>query len=113
MKKNIILGFGSVLLAATSICSCTPKSSKGVTASNTNLEIKVYQDYISNYNAQSLEEGKTLMENNCGKCHKLKPLANYNIAKWDKVLDRMIPKAKLSSEDGNKVRAYIYSQTIN
>ncbi len=101
----------TILLVALSTLaiSCTPKAAKTSTSGDANA---AYETFVNKYNAQALAEGKSLMESNCNKCHKLKPADKHAVAKWDRILDRMIPKAKLNTEDGNKVRAYIYSVAL-
>jgi mono/diheme cytochrome c family protein len=88
--------------------SCTPKASKTITTKNT-----AYAKFVSKYNEQALAEGRVLMEAKCGKCHKLKDTQKYNVEKWDNILNNMIPKTKVSEEEGNKIRAYIYSVAPN
>lgn len=108
MKKT--LSITAIFLGSIILYSCTPKAAKTVTPSDSN---EAYRAFVNNYNEQSLASGKTLYLNNCAKCHKLKDEQNYTIDKWDKILDRMIPKAKLSEEDGKLVRAYVYSLKLN
>lgn len=101
------------LVAFTSLMySCTPKAAKSVSSTSTN-STAAYTSFVSNYNAQALENGKTLYQDNCGKCHKFKDETKFSIEKWDKILDRMIPKAKLSADDGKLVRAYVYNLKLN
>lgn len=108
MKKLLI--FAGIAISTTILYSCTPKAAKPVAETTTDAS---YAAYVSNYNAQALESGKTLYQDNCGKCHKHKDVTKFTIEKWDKILDRMIPKAKLNADDGKKVRAYVYSLKLN
>ncbi len=87
------------MLALMAFAYCTPKaatSSDDAVANN-------------NYTEAQLEEGHMLWQNNCGKCHKLYPPENYDWERWKKILDNMIPKAKLTKDQGELVSAYIYN----
>ena len=105
MKKYIaFLGILSITVAA---ISCTPKASKPLTQEEDTH--KAYKDFVKSFNEDAIANGKNIHDSSCGKCHKLKDIANFSIEKWDTILDRMIPKAKLSADDGQLVRAYVYS----
>ncbi|MEO9257109.1 MAG: hypothetical protein ABI207_01935 [Crocinitomicaceae bacterium] len=55
----------------------------------------------------SLAEGKTLMENNCAKCHHLMKPKSQTEEQWNHIVPIMAKKAKLNSEDEAKVLQYI------
>lgn len=55
----------------------------------------------------SLSEGKTLMENNCAKCHHLVKPKSRTEEEWNHIVPIMAKKAKLSSEEETKVLQYI------
>jgi hypothetical protein len=57
----------------------------------------------------TIQEGKSIMEAKCIKCHAFKPVENYTLEKWNRTLPRMTKKAKLGLEDQNKMMAYIRS----
>ena len=101
MKKLLVifsLSLGSVLMA-----QCTPKAAKAVaeTPSATPGEASV------TYSADQLNAGKMIFTGNCAKCHGIKEPETRTAAQWDKILNRMIPKAKLNEADGKLVRAYV------
>ncbi len=103
MKKASII-FGIALLAMVQ-SNCTPKAAK--VATTTTETIETPEEITAKFNAEQLENGKIIWQSNCNKCHKLYEPNSRNKEKWDRVLRRMIPKAKLSPEDGALVRAYI------
>jgi cytochrome c1 len=51
--------------------------------------------------------GKDLMDKNCIRCHKMKPVENYSLAKWDVILPKMARKAKITEEEQKKIRTFI------
>lgn len=87
--------------------NCTPKASKAIAE----LPVESKDQILAQYNADQLEQGKTIFTGNCAKCHKLKDPESRSPEQWNKVLKRMIPKAKLSDEDGKLVRAYLIAHS--
>lgn len=63
------------------------------------------------FSAEELGQGGALFTNNCDKCHKLFEPESRDAEKWNEVLKRMIPKAKLNYEEGKLVRAYIIAHS--
>ncbi len=57
-----------------------------------------------------LMEGKTLYENNCGKCHGLYDTKAFSAEKWKPIVEDMRKKAKLSEADGLKIFNYVAMQ---
>jgi cytochrome c2 len=54
-----------------------------------------------------LQQGHDIFQNHCGKCHKLpKPAAHTN-PEWTKILGKMAPKAKLTTEQSDMVYKYL------
>lgn len=93
MKKLLVL---SSLAALTVLgYSCSPKASK-TTATSANKAVS----------AEILAQGKEISETKCGKCHRLHETSEYNADQWTKILDRMIPKARLAEDQGNVLRQY-------
>lgn len=102
MKKiSIII---SIITVAILQSNCTPKATKA-TANTEKTETA--KEIVENFSEEQLTNGKIIWQSNCNKCHKLYEPKSRNTDKWDRVLRRMIPKAKLSPEDGALVRAYI------
>lgn len=51
--------------------------------------------------------GKSVYVSKCGKCHQLKDPGRGNMNQWDKWLNKMAPKAKLTDEQKTQIRDYI------
>jgi cytochrome c5 len=101
MQKAITILFSCA--AGLYLASCAPKASKAIAE----LPVESKEQILAQYNAEQLESGKVLFTNNCDKCHKLKMPETRTPEQWNKVLKRMIPRAKLSDNDGKLVRAYL------
>lgn len=65
----------------------------------------------ANFTSDQLAEGKNLFETSCTKCHKLFEPESRDAAKWNNVLDRMLPKTDLSVENGQLVQAYLLANS--
>lgn len=87
--------------------NCSPKASKAISE----LPVENKEQIVAKYSPQQLETGKTIFAGNCAKCHKLKEPESRTPEQWNKVLKRMIPKAKLSDDDGKLVRAYLIAHS--
>ena len=51
--------------------------------------------------------GKTVFTNRCGKCHGLPEPNQFTSKRWDGILSYMIPRARLTDEQGIHVSAYL------
>lgn len=103
-KLSAVLLYGAFI---TLMVNCTPKASKAISE----LPVETKEQIVAQYSPQQLESGKTIFTGNCAKCHKLKEPGSRTPEQWNKVLKRMIPKAKLSDEDGKLVRAYLIANS--
>ena len=66
------------------------------------------QGYIVNMNSVTCcPEGRDLFVSKCGACHRLYDPANFTAAEWDSVLVPMQAKAKLNSEQRDKIYRWI------
>ncbi len=101
MKK--IFGVIAIGTFVFSMVNCSPKPAKSIAAE----PVPTPEQMKANYTEEQLAQGKTIWQNNCNRCHKLFEPNSRGHEKWDRVLKRMIPKAKLSPEDGALVRAYL------
>ena len=90
-------------LSTITLAQCTSKKA----ASNNMSEAEKVADVKKNFTQAQIDEGKVLWQSSCGKCHKLPQPDAYTVSKFDRVLPRMIKKAKLTDEQGAKVRAYL------
>jgi cytochrome c5 len=58
-----------------------------------------------------INEGKSLYEANCGKCHGLKKPASRNEEKWRQIVPRMAKKAKIDAETEAKILKYVVTMS--
>ena len=63
------------------------------------------------YTLTALNEGKTLYENNCKKCHGLKKPENFTEAQWNKIMPPMAQKAKINAEQEESIRKYVITMS--
>ncbi len=105
MRKLFITSF--LASAVLFMVNCTPKASKAIAE----MPVESKEQIVAKYNPSQLEQGKTIFTGNCAKCHKLKEPGSRTPEQWNKVLKRMIPKAKLSDDDGMLVRAYLIANS--
>lgn len=103
-KISIALAFITVSVL---MVNCAPKASKVISA----LPVESKEQIVAQYTPDQLEAGKAIFLSSCDKCHKLKQPETRTPEKWNRVLKRMIPKAKLSDEDGKLVRAYLIAHS--
>jgi cytochrome c5 len=90
MKKSFIL----VLLI--SFAACTVKL-----IPPTQSDVDRVSTKYPGYNLTELNEGKTLFEQTCTRCHRLKNPASKNEAKWTEIVPTMINK--LNKKEGKIV----------
>jgi len=57
-----------------------------------------------------LQQGHDLYMNNCGKCHKLPKVSSKSNQQWKKVLEVMIPKAKLDRDQSYLIYRYLVNR---
>ncbi|WP_164111330.1 MULTISPECIES: hypothetical protein [Sphingobacterium] len=95
------------LMATLLIASCFPKASQAIRS----LPVESKEQILTQYNQDQITQGQTLFANSCGNCHKLKQPETRTAEQWNKIVKRMIPKAKLSDEEGKLVRAYVIANS--
>jgi cytochrome c5 len=59
----------------------------------------------------TLQQGKTMYEDNCGKCHGLKSPSAYNEEQWRKHVKRMAPKAKIDKPTEDLILQYVVTMS--
>ncbi|CAA7195755.1 hypothetical protein CHRY9293_01925 [Chryseobacterium potabilaquae] len=91
MKEKIL----GLILVALFIVSCGPKSI-AVTGPK----------YTS---SEQINQGKTIFESSCTKCHKLPNPQKHDNQGWIKTLSRMAPKAHLTDDQHQMVYDYLIS----
>lgn len=102
--KSIFKTFGIVLVTLF-LVNCATKAIGMTVADKEPVPTKEY--VMANFSEEQLNTAKLLYENNCAECHKLKEPESRNPEKWNNVLKRMLPKTKLTYEEGRLVRAYL------
>ena len=60
-----------------------------------------------NADIASLQKGRELYINKCASCHTLYAPEKFNKTEWNKWVDKMAPKAKLTEEEKVLVKAYV------
>ncbi|MBK6903605.1 MAG: hypothetical protein IPH04_12590 [Saprospirales bacterium] len=58
-----------------------------------------------------LQEGRTLYEGQCGKCHALKPLTSKDEAGWRKIVPIMAGKAEIDSIAEKLILQYVVTMS--
>jgi cytochrome c5 len=79
------------------ITSRTTEPSKPVTVVNVKPDIAI---------------GKTIFTNRCGRCHALPEPLQFTAQRWDGILARMMPRARLDKEQEVHVTAFIKENCI-
>lgn len=100
MYKLSILVLGLIAIAL--MVSCFPQASQAIRS----LPVETKEQILAQYNQEQLAQGHTLFTNNCDNCHKLKQPETRTAKQWNAIIKRMIPRAKLSDEEGKLIRAY-------
>lgn len=96
MKFNLKYAIASVLVIVAAACSPKVKTTTTAPAPVTNPFLLA-----------RINEGKSLYESNCNKCHGLHNPGKYNEQQWTKYLDWMAPKAKITDEQKATIFAYL------
>ncbi|MGX5818532.1 c-type cytochrome [Chitinophaga lutea] len=91
MKKLIQFMFIAVVL-----WSCSP----GLSPKNTAKVEAAFSKYDDS-------EGKTLFKEKCARCHGYRLPETRTADKWPGIIDKMAPKAKLTSEQKEAVLAFV------
>jgi cytochrome c5 len=100
MKYKVL----ALAVLATIIYSCASKSVVATT------EVKKEEVKFATVLTPELAEGKSLYENNCGKCHDLYKASDFNAEQWKPIVLRMAPKARLDEKEGQKIYNYLTMQ---
>ena len=99
MKKIIIL-FLCGLLGA-----CSPK-----TFAPADQSLQRMQQKVPGITMERARDGYNLYSAKCASCHRLYDPAKYTLAKWEPILNKMIPRAKITDWASQKlIRDYVYA----
>lgn len=103
--KILLISF-CVLVLALGSCHRKTVSSRDVVLSNTTKPAK--SNAWSNTETEPLlHQGKAIYIERCGRCHSLKPVEQYDSAKWVNILAAMMPKARVNGEEQTALKAYV------
>lgn len=70
--------------------------------------LPVMQQKVPGISLEEANQGYALYKNKCAGCHRLHAPSEYTIAKWEKSLAEMYPKARLTGELEKKlIRDYV------
>jgi len=101
-----------ILLSAVLLMNCKTKKEAGKEANTfmpTEKELTVAQKSWPNTTLEELKEGNTIYRNDCSTCHKNFEVTRFGEAKWKKMIDIMAPKAKLTTEQKEKLTKFLLS----
>ncbi|HEX4850777.1 MAG TPA: hypothetical protein VFV08_08230 [Puia sp.] len=91
MKKSLVVLLCIALFAACSVKLATPQQT----------DIDRVATKYPGYSLADLNEGKSLFESTCNRCHRLKNPTSRNEAKWNEIVPKMI--GKLNKKEGKVV----------
>jgi mono/diheme cytochrome c family protein len=97
MKKT-----SAIILIALVAFACSRKT---VASSDSTSENKT--DKSTDAPVALVKQGHAVYTAKCGKCHGLKPVENFTADRWNNILKKMIPKAKLTDAEAEQVTAYV------
>ncbi len=100
MKIKYILPIALGLI----IYACSPKMTSSGSSSSTTTTA------TTTTVATPVEEGKSIYENNCAKCHKLFAPTDRTLEEWGPILAKMQPKAHLDDAQMALIHEYIKSE---
>lgn len=115
MTKAVLYGF---TVACVLVMACkTPKpaananTNQTTVSSNTKPEIKpewldMAKDMDGSATMEQMLIGKKIYQETCTKCHGFKDAKRYDAVAWERVLQAMIPRAKLTPDEAHHLRLY-------
>jgi cytochrome c5 len=115
MTKSIFYSFAAaciLLLACKTPKPVANNTEKSQNTSGTNAaDIKpewldLAKDMDNSATMEQLTTGKTIYYGTCTKCHGWKDAKKYDAVAWERVLQLMIPRAKLTPDEAHHLRLY-------
>jgi cytochrome c5 len=106
MKKAITIITFSLLVFACSRKTVSTSSTVPATTTSSTTEASPESAGL-NAHALLVEQGKGIYTTKCSKCHATKDVTAYTTTRWDGILQKMIPKAKLNESEAKQVTAYV------
>ncbi|MER3497411.1 MAG: hypothetical protein C4308_01620 [Chitinophagaceae bacterium] len=74
--------------------------------------ISELQKKVPGVTVAELKEGMMVYKNNCSSCHALHAPSEFDQKKWEKELNEMMPRAKISDVSiQQKLRNYLYAMS--
>ena len=102
MKKLLLIALGAAVVYA-----CNPKVSEVVETTDTSETTENPMFDTPSEMSEDVVAGKAIFENKCTRCHDAKDIKSYTSEDWDKILPRMITKAKLLEPESTQVTSYV------
>jgi cytochrome c5 len=115
MSKSILLGFSAACFLLLACKTTAPVSGNTAndqaTVSNSKPEIKpewldMAKEMDGSATMDHLLTGKKIYQETCTKCHGFKDAKKYDAVAWERVLQAMIPRAKLTPDEAHHLRLY-------
>ncbi len=101
MNKLIIVAFATFFIA----WACTPKAVPVI--HDRVVPVAIHPATAPVSIIADIEKGRILFNNRCGRCHALPDPAMYSETRWNFILERMIPRARMDTAEGVHVKAFI------
>jgi hypothetical protein len=106
MNRIIVVSGLSLVIALGIACSPKKAATPAFDPAMMSKEVALQQ-----YTSAQIAEGEALNNAKCGTCHKLYAAGQFAAPRWHQVLNRMLPKAKTTEEEGKLIRAYIIASS--
>lgn len=75
-------------------------------------DLLIMQQKVPGITMEKVTEGYMLYKNKCSGCHGLHSPAEHTITEWNKTMEEMFPKAKISDEASKTlIRDYLYAKS--
>jgi cytochrome c553 len=110
MKKITI-----TILSLLIIVSCMSKKKTAASANPVPGEAQLAAIRTKNPNATAdlLNRGYAIYTGPCTRCHGAKDIVSRSEEEWPRIIDRMVPRAKLSAEEKEAVYSYVMSVKLS
>jgi len=106
MKKFLVLS-GCILMVFACHRKTVPSSEEIIISNKVEAKPNTEPPVTNNAATDIMAAGKTIYTTRCNRCHKAKPIEKFTQAKWENILKRMIPKARLNENESKQVTDYI------
>ena len=79
----------------------------GLIACKSALYIPTAENVVKNSNIVELKQGRMLYAEKCSSCHSLRLPEKYTKDQWEKNVNKMAPRAKITEEEKQLILAYV------